>query len=214
MVKRRPSPRWRALHFPFAPVKDVSVSALVIGLGNPGPEYAETRHNVGQMVAEEVVRRGSAALAVNKKTHTRLATVRVAGQSVAVGVPMSYMTLSGGPVSSLAKYHSVDPADVIVAHDDLDIPFGEVRLKRGGGSGGHNGLKDITKALGTPDYVRVRIGIGRPPGRMDAATFVLKPFSAAERKDLDMLIADGADAVEAILTDGLESSQQRWHTAR
>ena len=214
MVMRRPSPWWRASRFPNASVEDVTVSALVIGLGNPGPEYAQTRHNVGQMVAEDVVRRAGAALTVNKKTHARLATVRVAGQSIAVGVPMSYMNLSGGPVSSLAKYHSVEPGDVIVIHDDLDIPFGDVRLKRGGGSGGHNGLKDITKALGTPEYIRVRIGIGRPPGRMDAATFVLKPFSSAERKELDMLIADGADAVEAILADGLEAAQLRWHTAR
>lgn len=214
MVMQRPSPRWRALRFPLAAVKDVTVSALVIGLGNPGAEYAQTRHNVGQMVAEETVRRGSAVLGVNKRTHARVATVRVGDHSVAVGVPMSYMNLSGGPVSSLAKYHSVPPEAVIVVHDDLDIPFGEVRLKRGGGSGGHNGLKDITKALGTPGYIRVRIGIGRPPGRMDAATFVLKPFSAAERKELALVISDGADAVEAILADGLEAAQMRWHTAR
>lgn len=213
MVSQRPSRWWRALRFPSPSVKDVSVSALVIGLGNPGPEYAETRHNVGQMVAAEVVRRGSAALGVNKKTHTRVATVRIAGRPVVVGVPMSYMNLSGGPVSSLAKYQSVEPSGMIVVHDDLDLPFGTVKLKRGGGSGGHNGLKDITKAVGTPEYIRVRIGIGRPPGRMDAATFVLKPFSAAERKELDMLISDGADAVEAILTDGLEAAQMRFHSA-
>ena len=115
-------------------------------------------------------------------------------------------------MSSLAKYQSVAAEDVIVIHDELDIPFGTVRLKRGGGSAGHNGLKDITKALGTPDYVRVRVGIGRPPGRMDAATFVLKPFSAAERKELDLLIVDAADAAEAVLELGLEAAQQRWHS--
>ena len=188
------------------------MSHIVIGLGNPGQEYAGTRHNVGQMVAEELARRGGVALKSHSKTRTRAASVRIGGESVAVAVPMSYMNVSGGPVSSLAKYQSVEPTAVIVIHDELDIPFGTVRLKRGGGSAGHNGLKDITKALGTPDYVRVRVGIGRPPGRMDAATFVLKPFSAAERKELDMLIVDAADAVEAVLELGLEAAQQRWHS--
>lgn len=192
--------------------EDVSVSAIVVGLGNPGPEYAATRHNVGQMVLDELARRASATLSANKKTHNRVATVRIAGDAVVLAAPMSYMNVSGGPVSSLAKYHSVEPADVIVIHDELDIPFGTVRLKRGGGSAGHNGLKDVTKALGTPDYIRVRVGIGRPPGRMDAATFVLKPFSAAERKDLDLLIVEAADAVEEILERGLEAAQQRLHS--
>ena len=192
--------------------KDPHVSSLVVGLGNPGPEYAETRHNVGHMVAGEMVRRGASSLSVSKKTHTRTATVRVGGEAVVVGVPMSYMNVSGGPTSSLAKYHSVEPTDVIVIHDELDLPFGTVKLKRGGGSGGHNGLKDVTKALGTPDYVRVRVGIGRPPGRMDAATFVLKPFSPAERKELPFLVDDAADAVELILSSGLEAAQLRVHT--
>ncbi|WNM25034.1 aminoacyl-tRNA hydrolase [Demequina capsici] len=188
------------------------MTALVIGLGNPGEEYAATRHNVGTMVLEELAARAGASLSVHKRTHTRATVARLAGQAVQLGVPMSYMNVSGGPVSSLAKYVSVPPAEVIVVHDELDIPFGTVRLKRGGGSGGHNGLKDVTKALGTPDYIRVRIGIGRPPGRMDAATFVLKPFSAAERKELPFLISDGADAVEAVLADGLEAAQQRFHS--
>jgi PTH1 family peptidyl-tRNA hydrolase len=188
------------------------VSAVVVGLGNPGQEYAGTRHNIGQMVVDEIARRSGVALSPNRKTRTTSATARVAGQAVVLAVPMSYMNVSGGPVSSLAKYQSVEPTSVIVVHDDLDIPFGSVRLKRGGGSGGHNGLKDITKALRTPDYVRVRIGIGRPPGSMDAATFVLKPFSVAERKELDLLIVDGADAVEAVLELGLEAAQQRWHS--
>ncbi|WP_439645034.1 aminoacyl-tRNA hydrolase [Demequina pelophila] len=188
------------------------MSALVIGLGNPGPEYEATRHNVGQMVVDELAGRGSAALSVNKKTRTRATTVRIGGEAVTLAVPMSYMNLSGGPVSSMAKYLSVAPTDVIVVHDELDIPFGTVKLKRGGGSGGHNGLKDITKALGTPDYIRVRVGIGRPPGRMEAAAFVLKPFSAAERKELPFLLSDGADAVEAILEGGLEAAQMRFHT--
>ncbi|WP_297082499.1 aminoacyl-tRNA hydrolase [uncultured Demequina sp.] len=188
------------------------MTALVIGLGNPGDDYAATRHNVGQMVLEELATRGGGALSIHKKTRTRAATVRLAAQPVVLGAPMSFMNVSGGPVSSLAKYHSVDPAAVIVIHDELDIPFGDVRLKRGGGSGGHNGLKDVTKALGTPDYVRVRVGIGRPPGRMEPAAFVLKPFGSTERAELPFLIDTAADAVEAVLADGLESAQQRFHT--
>ncbi|MDN4474117.1 aminoacyl-tRNA hydrolase [Demequina zhanjiangensis] len=188
------------------------MSMLVIGLGNPGEEYAATRHNIGAMVVEELASRGGAALSAHKKTRTRSTVARLVGQAVQLGVPMTYMNVSGGPVSSLAKYVSVEPTDVIVVHDELDIPFGTVKLKRGGGSGGHNGLKDVTKALGTPDYIRVRVGIGRPPGRMDAATFVLKPFSAAERKELPFLVSDGADAVEAVLGDGLEAAQQRFHS--
>lgn len=192
--------------------EDIDVTDLVVGLGNPGPEYEHTRHNVGAMVADELARRGGGALAVNKKTHTRSATVRLAGRGVVIGVPMSFMNLSGGPTSSLAKYHSVAPTEVIVVHDELDIPFGTVKIKRGGGSAGHNGLRDVTKALATPDYVRVRVGIGRPPGRMDAATFVLKPFSAAERKELPFLVDDAADAVEEILASGVEAAQMRFHT--
>ena len=192
--------------------EDIHVSHIVFGLGNPGDEYAGTRHNVGQMVADELARRGGAALKPHSKSRNRAATVRLGGEPVIVAVPMSYMNLSGGPVSSLAKYQSVAAEDVIVIHDELDIPFGTVRLKRGGGSAGHNGLKDITKALGTPDYVRVRVGIGRPPGSMDAATYVLKPFSSVERKELDLLIVDAADAVESVLQVGLEAAQQRWHS--
>ena len=201
---------WRAGRSPTR--EDIHVSHIVFGLGNPGAEYAGTRHNVGQMVADELARRGGAALKPHSKSRNRAATVRLGGEPVIVAVPMSYMNLSGGPVSSLAKYQSVAVEDVIVIHDELDIPFGTVRLKRGGGSAGHNGLKDITKALGTPDYVRVRVGIGRPPGSMDAATYVLKPFSSVERKELDLLIVDAADAVESVLQVGLEAAQQRWHS--
>ncbi len=186
--------------------------ALVVGLGNPGEEYAATRHNIGAMAIDELASRAATSLSVHKKTHTRSTAARLAGQAAHLAVPMSYMNVSGGPVSSLAKYLSVPPTEVIVIHDELDIPFGTVRLKRGGGSGGHNGLKDVTKALGTPDYIRVRVGIGRPPGRMDAATFVLKPFGAAERKELPFLVSDAADAVEAILESGLEKAQQRFHS--
>jgi len=191
------------------------MAALVVGLGNPGPDYAATRHNVGHLVVGELARRAGASLSATKQ-NALAASVRVGGPGgspAIIAVPRSFMNVSGGPVSALAKYHSVEPGAVVIVHDELDLPFGTVRLKRGGGSGGHNGLKDVTKALGGPDYIRVRVGIGRPPGSMDAAAFVLKPFSAAERKDLPWLVDTAADAVEAILVEGLESAQQRFHTA-
>lgn len=194
------------------------MTALVVGLGNPGPEYAQTRHNVGQMVADELARRWSGSFSALGRTHAQVATIRIGGPSpttepTALAKPMSYMNLSGGPVAALVKYFGVDAADVVAIHDELDIPFGSIRLKRGGGSGGHNGLKDISKALGTPDYVRVRVGIGRPPGRQAPAEFVLKPFGAAERKELDLVIALAADAVEEFLAKGLAEAQQRFHSA-
>lgn len=198
--------------------EEETVTALVVGLGNPGPEYAQTRHNVGQMVADELARRWSGSFSSLGRTHAQVASIRVGGVgpssvSAALAKPMSYMNLSGGPVSALAKYYGVAPADVMVIHDDLDIPFGAIRLKRGGGSGGHNGLKDVSKALDLPDYVRVRVGIGRPPGRQAPADFVLKPFSATERKELDLVVALAADAVEDVLTKGLAEAQQRFHAS-
>jgi len=194
------------------------VTALVVGLGNPGPEYAQTRHNIGQMVADEVARRWTSSFSALGRTHAHVASIRLGGVgpssvSVAIAKPMSYMNLSGGPVSALVKYYGLAPADIMVIHDDLDIPFGAIRLKRGGGSGGHNGLKDVSKALGIPDYVRVRVGVGRPPGRQAPADFVLKPFSAAERKELDLVVALAADAVEDVLTKGLAEAQQRFHSS-
>ena len=193
------------------------MTALVVGLGNPGPEYAQTRHNVGQMVADELASRWSASFSSVGRTHAQVASIRVGGVgtsvvAAALAKPMSYMNLSGGPVSAVAKYYGVEPADVVAIHDELDIPFGAIRLKRGGGSGGHNGLKDVTKALGTPDYVRVRVGIGRPPGRQAPAEYVLKPFSGTERKELDLVVALAADAVEDLLTKGLAEAQQRFHS--
>ncbi len=194
------------------------MTTLVVGLGNPGPEYAQTRHNVGQMVADELARRWSSSFSALGRTHAQVASIRVGGVGpssvpAALAKPMSYMNLSGGPVSALAKYYGVAPADVMVIHDDLDIPFGAIRLKRGGGAGGHNGLKDVSKALAIPDYIRVRVGIGRPPGRQAPADFVLKPFSAAERKELDLVVALAADAVEDVLMKGLAEAQQRFHSS-
>lgn len=191
------------------------MSAVVVGLGNPGPEYAATRHNVGQMVVDELAARHGASFSALKRARAVTASIRPAGpgtEPVILAKPLSYMNLSGGPVAAVVQYHSVTPTDVVVVHDELDVPFGSIKLKRGGGSAGHNGLKDITKALDTPEYIRVRVGIGRPPGRQSAADFVLKPFSAAERKELDLLVALAADAVEDTLSKGLAEAQQRFHT--
>jgi PTH1 family peptidyl-tRNA hydrolase len=193
------------------------VAVLVVGLGNPGPEYAQTRHNVGQVVVMELLHRAGATLKSHKGV-ARAASVKIPhadgeGRAVILAIPTSYMNLSGGPVASLARYHRVTPENIVVIHDDIDLAYGAVRLKRGGGEGGHNGLRDVTRALKTPEYIRVRIGVGRPPGRMDAADYVLCPFSAAERKGVPMLVDVAADAVEVVITDGLEAAQQRFHTA-
>lgn len=192
------------------------MAALVVGLGNPGPEYAATRHNLGRLTVEELARRAQVSLSPLKRAHAVAATARLGpppGEPAVLASPMSYMNLSGGPVAALARYHSIPASDVVVVHDDLDLPFGTVRLKRGGGDGGHNGLKDITKALDTREYLRVRVGIGRPPGRQDAAEHVLRPFSAAERKELPWVLDTAADAVECLVLEGLEPAQQRFHTA-
>lgn len=187
------------------------MDAIVVGLGNPGPDYAATRHNIGHMVVEELAHRGGTTLSTNRKVNAQSATVRLGATPAVIAVPRSYMNLSGGPVAALAKYHSVEPTDVIVIHDDLDLPMGTVKLKRGGGTGGHNGLKDISKALDTPHYIRIRCGIDRPPGRMDPAAYVLKPFNSAQRDELALMIATAADAVEAVLNDGLDAAQQQFH---
>jgi PTH1 family peptidyl-tRNA hydrolase len=191
---------------------------LVVGLGNPGPGYAGNRHNVGDMVATELARRISATFKSSRSNalvaEGRLGTESINGPRFILAKPLSFMNLSGGPTSSLLKYYKLDATRLIVVHDELDIPFDTVRLKLGGGNGGHNGIRDITSAVGTPDYIRVRVGIGRPPGRMDAAAFVLQNFSGTERDTLPILISDAADAVELIATEGLTAAQLKFHTAR
>jgi PTH1 family peptidyl-tRNA hydrolase len=183
---------------------------IIVGLGNPGPEYASTRHNAGQMVIALLAERMSARFKAHR-TRCEIAEGRLAGQLVTVARPRSYMNLSGGPVGALAAFYKLPAARVIVVHDELDVPFGAVRLKLGGGDNGHNGLRSITAALGTRDYYRVRFGIGRPPGRMDPAAYVLKEFSAAERKELPIEVDRCADAVEALLTKGLAAAQNDFH---
>ncbi len=183
---------------------------LVVGLGNPGPSYAGNRHNVGFMVLDLLAGRVGAKF----KAHKGRADVvegRLAGARVVLAKPKTYMNLSGGPVAALRDFFTVPAERLVVVHDELDVPYGTLRLKSGGGDNGHNGLRSITSALGSKDYLRVRFGIGRPPGRQDPADFVLKDFSAAEKKDLGFHVDRAADAVEALLTGPLEAAQNVFH---
>jgi PTH1 family peptidyl-tRNA hydrolase len=185
---------------------------LVVGLGNPGPAYAHNRHNIGFGVVEELAGRVGGRFKAHK-ANADVVEGRLVGQRVVLAKPRTYMNLSGGPVAGLARFFKITPAQVIVAHDELDIPFDTVRLKLGGGDNGHNGLRSITKSLGSKEYYRVRVGIGRPPGRMDPADFVLKDFSSPERKDLPLLVDRAADAVEALIKTGLEAAQNTFHAS-
>ena len=186
---------------------------LVVGLGNPGPGYAGNRHNVGVMVLEELADRAGIRLSAGKGARARALAGegRLAGRRVVLARPLTYMNESGSPVRGLLDYHHLPAEDLVVVHDELDLPFGTVRLKRGGGEGGHNGLRSISRSTGTKDYLRVRVGIGRPPGRQDPADFVLKDFSGVERKELDLLVGEAADALESLLVKGLEAAQNEVH---
>ncbi|WP_327588729.1 aminoacyl-tRNA hydrolase [Nonomuraea sp. NBC_00507] len=181
---------------------------LIAGLGNPGPEYADNRHNAGFMVLDELAARAGGRF----KAHKSRAEVCETRAAI-LAKPLTYMNLSGGPVKALADFYKIGPDRLIVVHDELDVPYGALRAKLGGGDNGHNGLKSITKVLGTRDYLRVRFGIGRPPGRMDAATFVLRDFATAERKDLPFLVDRAADVVESLMARGLEATQNEYHRA-
>jgi PTH1 family peptidyl-tRNA hydrolase len=185
---------------------------IIAGLGNPGPEYAGNRHNAGYMVVDLLAERIGSRFKAHR-TRNEVADGRLAGIPVTLAKPRTFMNTSGGPVAALASFYKVPPERVIVVHDELDIPFGAIRLKLGGGDNGHNGLRSITRSLGTNDYYRVRFGIGRPPGRMDAATFVLRDFSTAERKELPLFIDRCADAVETLLSKGMAAAQNTFHAA-
>ncbi|MBY4575876.1 aminoacyl-tRNA hydrolase [Gordonia paraffinivorans] len=184
---------------------------LIVGLGNPGPKYEKTRHNVGAMVVDGLASSAGERWKVHKKSGAEVAEVRLGGLPVLLAKARVYMNESGRQIGPLAKFYSVDPADLIVVHDELDIDFGLVRLKKGGGEGGHNGLRSISQVMGTKDYLRVRMGIGRPPGRQDPADFVLKPFPAADRAEVELLVRNGCDAVELLVTQGLEAAQNTVH---
>ena len=185
---------------------------LVVGLGNPGPGYAATRHNAGFMVVDLLAERMSGRFKAGKGGG-HVVEGRIAGQRVVLVKPQSYMNLSGGPTVAAQNFFKVPLERIIVVHDELDIEYGALRLKRGGGDGGHNGLKSITKSLGSREYLRVRFGIGRPPGRQDPADFVLKPFSSTEAKELPLNVDRAADAAEALLAGPLETAQNRYHGA-
>ncbi|MCP3783326.1 aminoacyl-tRNA hydrolase [Micromonospora sp. A3M-1-15] len=188
---------------------------LVVGLGNPGREYAGNRHNVGFMVAELLAGRVGGKFGRHKRAMAEVTEGRLGfgGPKLVLLKPLTYMNLSGGPVVALAQFHKIPPERVIAVHDELDIPYGQLRVKCGGGEGGHNGLRSMSKSLGTKDYVRVRFGIGRPPGRQDPADYVLSDFSSAERKELEFLVDRAADVVESVVTKGVEPTQNLYHGA-
>jgi PTH1 family peptidyl-tRNA hydrolase len=190
---------------------------LVVGLGNPGPSYAGHRHNIGYMVTDELARRMGSGFRAHKSGRAevvegRLTAPGVPGPRVVLARPRCYMNEVGGPVKALATFYKVPPARVVAIHDELDIPFDTMRVKLGGGDNGHNGLKSMRSSLGTGDFHRVRVGIGRPPGRQEVADFVLSDYSSAERKVLPFVVDTGADAVESLVTDGLEKTQQRFNS--
>ncbi|MFE1127183.1 aminoacyl-tRNA hydrolase [Streptomyces albidoflavus] len=187
---------------------------LVVGLGNPGPEYASNRHNVGFMVADLLASRAGGKFKAHKSRaqvlEARIGAPGPGSRRIVLAKPQSYMNLSGGPVTALRDFYKVPTERIVAVHDELDIDYGALRLKLGGGDNGHNGLKSMTKSLG-PDYHRVRFGIGRPPGRMQVADFVLKDFSSTERKELDYFVDRAADAVEALVVAGLERAQSSYN---
>ncbi len=217
---------------------------LVVGLGNPGPRYAANRHNTGAMVVGELARRHSVTHGVGRvhagrpgsdaavvttslerfsahRARAHVCVVRLGvlpggapGPAAVLAVPTAYMNESGGPVKALLSFYGIAPDRLIVAHDDLDLTLGTIRLKRGGGEGGHNGLRSISRALGTRDYLRVRVGIDRPPGRMDPADYVLRDFSSAERVELPLTVGAAADAAELLVHRGLTDAQQVVHAPR
>lgn len=189
---------------------------LVVGLGNPGPTYAGHRHNVGYRVVDELVDRMGGSLTAHRSTRAdvlegRLTPPGAPGPRVVLARPRSYMNELGGPVKALASFWKVSPERVVAVHDELDLPFGGLRVKLGGGDNGHNGLRSMRSSLGTGDFHRVRCGIGRPPGRQDVARFVLSDYSAAERRELPFQLMDAADAVECLVTEGLATTQQRFN---
>lgn len=195
---------------------DADAPWLIVGLGNPGSEYANNRHNVGFMVADLLAERiggrfKRAGKAQAQVLEGRLGAPGPASRRVVLVKPTSFMNLSGGPVNALRDFYKVPLAHIVAVHDELDIDYGTLRLKLGGGDNGHNGLKSMTKAMG-PDYHRVRFGIGRPPGRMQVADFVLKDFSSAERKELEFLVDRATDSVECLVSEGLERAQSAYNS--
>ncbi|MGI8433633.1 MAG: aminoacyl-tRNA hydrolase [Nocardioidaceae bacterium] len=187
---------------------------LVVGLGNPGPSYARTRHNVGQMVLDVLAVRQQASWRRDRSGRADVVEGRVGGipgVRVVLAKPRSYMNESGGPVATLMRFHKASPERLVVVHDEIDLPYATLRIKRGGGDNGHNGLRSLRQSLATGEFCRVRIGVGRPPGRQDPADFVLAPFAAAQRTELGVHLETAADAVESLVTSGLIDTQSRYN---
>ena len=188
---------------------------LIVGLGNPGPEYEKTRHNIGAMVISQLAATAKAKFS-SHKARANVAEFRLGvgadAPALVVATLRCYMNESGGPTKALADFYKIKGDHIIIAHDELDIPYQAIRLKFGGGDNGHNGLKSITAALGSGDYFRLRLGIGRPPGTQSPADFVLKPFSSAERKSIEEFLITGAQAAESLVQYGLEKSQQNFNS--
>lgn len=189
---------------------------LIVGLGNPGPTYANTRHNVGYLVNEAVAGRvggypKNGHWKAHKSGRADVIEGQLAGEHVVLCRPRSYMNESGGPLALVANFYKIDPSHTIVIHDELDIDFGALRVKFGGGDNGHNGLKSIRQSIGSGDYARIRVGIGRPPGRQSVHDFVPKPFSATERRDLPTYVEEAADSIESLMTAGLEVTQGNFN---
>ena len=190
----------------------LSNTFLVVGLGNPGPNYALNRHNVGQLLVDVLAARHGESFKAHKSNALVAEVKIIGGPKLILAKPLSFMNLSGGPTSSLMSFFKIDPENLIVTHDELDIPPATFRLKLGGGHGGHNGLRDIISAIDSKDFIRVRLGIGRPPGSMDAADFVLKNFSSNESAEIRTTLEIAADAVEEIASNGLVSAQDKFHS--
>ncbi len=192
------------------------MSFVIAGLGNPGPAYAGTRHNIGAMVVAELAANLSVKLSRHKKAFAAVGQSHIglpgSHQSVVLAIPLCYMNESGGPIKSILDFYDVPPENLIVVHDELDIDFTAIRLKFGGGDNGHNGLKSIKKSIGSGEYFRARFGIGRPLGRQEPADFVLSPFSTGERKELPELIGRSCDAIETLVTDGLDKAQSKFNS--
>jgi PTH1 family peptidyl-tRNA hydrolase len=184
---------------------------LVVGLGNPGAEYARTRHNAGFWLVDELARRHGGTFRHESKHQAELARVRLNGGEIWLAKPMSFMNRSGGPVSSILNFYKIAPGEMLVAHDEIDLPGGTVRLKEGGGHGGHNGLRDLIAAQGD-GFWRLRIGIGHPGAKSEVVDFVLTHASRAEQEDIDESVRAGADAVEQMLRDGAQIAMNKLHT--
>ncbi|MGH2711368.1 MAG: aminoacyl-tRNA hydrolase [Actinomycetota bacterium] len=182
---------------------------LVVGLGNPGEKYSDTRHNIGARAAERLAERLASRLRKIRFIALEVAEANLDGERVYIARPQTFMNVSGPPVASFAKRRKIDVEQVIAVHDEIDLAFGALKVKQGGSTAGHNGLRSLQQALGSPNFYRVRLGVGRPPGRKDAADHVLDRFTKAERDDVELLIDEGADAVETLIRDGLSVAQER-----